>query len=269
MIVALHLAPASSNEELIASVRRAASLGFRAVQIGPLKNFGSIERESVRGLLDSLKLGRSVHVGGIYDAKKFALTEEECNKAQEQIRYGIKLCKDISSRLVSIHPPFFSLNETKNEDLLSSARTRFLRLLKGEANFADRKHIRVALESFCYYPFIFEGLHDFGRLVSDFPPEKLGALLDVGHVYQMGINLYEAIRIFENRLLDIHVHDATLEKDYQKATHLPIGKGTIDFRHLINALREIGYEGWLTLEIKGGEREVVESKEYLESLLGE
>ena len=181
----------------------------------------------------------------------------------------MRLCKDISSRLVSIHSPFFSVNEAKNEDLLSSARTRFLKLLKGEANFAGRNHIKVALESFCYYPFIFEGLHDFGRFISDFPPEKLGVLLDVGHVYQMGINLYEAIRIFENRLLDIHVHDATLEKDYQKATHLPIGKGTINFRHLINVLRETGYEGWLTLEIKGSEREVAESKEYLESLLGQ
>jgi hypothetical protein len=36
---------------------------------------------------------RDVHVGGIYDAEKFALTEEEYAKVQKQIRYGIRLCQ--------------------------------------------------------------------------------------------------------------------------------------------------------------------------------
>ena len=73
--------------------------------------------------------------------------------------------------------------------------------------------------------------------------------------------------MFKLRLLNIHIHDATLEKDYQKATHLPIGKGTINLPDIINLLREVGYEGWLTLEIRGSEKEIVESKEYLEKLI--
>ena len=210
---------------------------------------------------------RDVHVGGIYDAEKFALTEEEYAKVQKQIRYGIMLSKKISSTLVSVHPPFVATGNKLSEELLLKARTRFLKLLKEEVNFASRNHIQIALESFCYHPFIFEGLNDFAQFVLNFPLDKLGVLLDMGHLYQVGINLSETINVFKHRLVDVHVHDATLEKDYKKATHLPIGKGTINFSNVIQRLKEIEYDKWLTLEIRGSEKEIVESKEHLERLI--
>jgi len=273
MIVALHSAPKGffrtrpphGNSELVRFVRKTALLGFKAVQIGPLIDYVPIEGGHLRRVLDSLNMGRNVHVGGIYDAKKFALTEEEYARAQKQMHYGIKLCMKICSTLVSIHPPFFAAANKINKEILSRARMRFLALLKEEVDFASRNHIETALESFCYTPFIFEGLHDFAQFVSKFPSDKLGVLLDVGHVYQIGIDLYDAVRAFKHRLLDIHIHDATLEKDYRKATHLPIGKGTINFQEFISILRENGYDRWLTLEIRGNEKEIVDSKEYLEN----
>jgi len=275
MNVALHSAPKGffktgpphSNDELLRFVRKAASLCFQAVQIGPLRNFVPINGERLRRVLDSLNMKRNVHLGGIYDAKKFATTEGEYVRVQRQIHYGITLCEEISSTLVSIHPPFFATGNKVKEELLLKARTRFLQLVKEEVNFATRNHIKIALESFCYHPFIFESLYDFAQFVSKFPSERLGVLLDIGHVYQIGIDLSEAVHMFRYRLLDIHVHDATLEKDYRRATHLPIGKGTINFPDFINFLREIGYDGGLTLEIRGNETEIIESKKYLDDLI--
>jgi sugar phosphate isomerase/epimerase len=273
MIVALHSAPKGffgtsplhSNSELVRFVRKSASLGFKAVQVGPLTDLVPIEGEHLRRVLDNLNMKRNVHVGGIYDAKKFALTEEEYAKAQKQMHYGIKLCMQICSTLVSVHPPFFAAANEINKKILSRARVRFLKLLKEEVNFASRNHIKTALESFCYPPFIFEGLDDFAQFILKFRSDKLGVLLDAGHVYQIGINLCDAVQAFKHRLLDIHIHDATLEKDYRKATHLPIGRGTIDFPEFISILRENGYDRWLTLEIRGDEKEIVDSKEYLEN----
>jgi sugar phosphate isomerase/epimerase len=275
MIVALHSAPKGffktspphGNHDLVSFVRKAASLGFKAVQIGPLTEYVPIEGEHLKSVLDSLDMERDVHVGGIYDAEKFALTEEEYAKVQKQIRYGIMFSKKISSTLVSVHPPFFAMENKLNEELLLKARTRFLKLLKEEAKFASNNHIKIALESFCYHPFIFEGLNDFAQFVSKFPSEKLGVLLDIGHLYQIGIDLSEVIHLFKHKLLDIHIHDATLEKDFRKATHLPIGKGTINFLNLIHLLQEVGYNRRLTLEIRGTEKEIVKSKDYLEKLI--
>lgn len=173
MIVALHSAPKGffktnppySNDELLRFVQKAASLGFEAVQIGPLRNFVSIRSERLKRVLDGLNMKRNVHVGGIYDAKKFALTEEGYSAVKKQIRHGITLCGEISSTLVSIHPPFFATENKVKEELVLKAKTRFLELVREEVNFARRNHIKIALESFCYYPFVFEGLDDFAEFI--------------------------------------------------------------------------------------------------------
>jgi sugar phosphate isomerase/epimerase len=277
MIVALHAPPKSffktnaphSNGELVSFVRKVDSLGFKAVQIGPLADYVRINGAHLKKILDGLNIERNVHVGGIYDAERFALTEAEYAKVWKQIRYGMMLCKEMSSTLVSIHPPLFTEKTKTSEELLAKAQTRFLRLVKDAVDFAGQNKVKIALESFCYNPFIFEGLNDFAQFISYLPSEKLGVLLEVGHLYQIGISPYEAVQTFKNRIFDVHVHDATKEKDYKKATHLPVGKGKINFASLIKCLREVGYDGWLTLEIRGTEEEIVESKQYLEHLISE
>jgi sugar phosphate isomerase/epimerase len=259
--------PPHSNGQLLRFVRGATSLGFEAVQIGPLRYFDPIEAEQLRTVLDVCKTERNVHVGGIYDAGKFALTQEEYDKARKEVRDGIVLCKKISSTLVSLHPPFFAPENVTTEGLLSVAKKRLLELLTEEVDSASRNHLKIALESFCYPPFIFKGLDDFAQFVSKFPSEKLGVLLDVGHLYQIGIELSAAVHAFADRLLDVHLHDAMRDRDYRKATHLPLGRGTINFPHFIRLLREVGYDGWLTLEIRGSEKEILESKKQLEKLI--
>jgi sugar phosphate isomerase/epimerase len=277
MIVALHTAPKGffttnaphSNEELGNFVRKAESLSFRAVQIGPLADYVRIRSANLKKVLDTLNMKRSVHVGGIYDAERFALTRTEYVKMWKQICYGITLCKEISSALMSIHPSFFIERDKRSEELLVKAQTRFLNLVKYAVDFASQNNIKISLESFCYNPFIFEGLDDFAQFISKLPSEKLGVLLDIGHLYQMGISSYEAVQTFKSRILDVHVHDATKEKDYKRATHLPVGKGTINFSDIVKCLRKTGYEGWLTLEIRGTEEEIFKSKQRLEHLIAD
>jgi sugar phosphate isomerase/epimerase len=256
-----------SGRELFKFVRRASSLGFKGVQIGPLTDFIPIEGAQLKKLLDDLRVERNVHVGGVYDAEWFVSMREEYIKAQEDMHDGIMLCRELSSALVSVHPPFFAAGSTVSEQLRSRAKMRFHELLEEEIVVASQNQIKIAVESFCYDPFIFGGLNDFVEFISKFPREKLGILLDLGHVYQMGIDLCETVHKFEGRLLDVHVHDATLDSNYRKATHLPIGKGTINFQDFIGLLREVGYDGWLTLEIRGSEEEILQGKEYLDSLI--
>jgi sugar phosphate isomerase/epimerase len=275
MIVALHEAPKDffktnppySNRKLDELVRKAASMNFGAVEIGPLEDYVSIDGKQLRVVLNSLNIERSVHVGGIFDAKRFAFKDEEYAKARKQINHGIMLCKEIDSSLVSVHPPFFTSQDKATETLMPRARQRFLELVNEEVDFATENNIKLAVESFCYYPFIFKGLQDFCQFISRFTAQKLGVLLDAGHIYQAGIDLSEAVNALNHRLMDVHVHDATLERDYQRATHLPIGKGTINFSTLISCLRKVHYDGWLTLEIRSSEEEIVRSKEFLERLI--
>jgi len=275
MLVALHSAPNGffksnppyENRELFRLVKKAASLGFRYFEVGPMWSFVEIDAKGLNDVLDRYGMKSSVHVGGRYDAEKFTQTAEEYNKAQNELHHGIELCKRLSSELVSFHPPFFMADNARDNKLLSEARSRFLKLVENNIEFAFDNGIKIALESFCYPPFIFNGLHDFMEFISSFPSSKLGVLLEVGHLFHVGLNLDEAVDMFGKRILDVHVHDATLGGDVQEATHLPIGRGKINFADLIKRLREVNYDGVLTLEIRGSVREILESKKCLEHLI--
>jgi sugar phosphate isomerase/epimerase len=213
MIIALQADPKDyfgtksmpSNAELLKLVEKAASMGFKAIQIGPMTGYVDIEGERLRKALDSLKMERTVHVGGIFDAESFATTEQEYQRMRKQIRGAVTLYNEIVATLVSVHPPFFRTTGEANDELLRKAGTRFRRLLKDEVDFVSRKNVKVAPESFCYLPLIFRGLDEFSQFIEQFPPEKLGILMDAGHLYQAGIDLDEAVHLFKRRLLDIHV----------------------------------------------------------------
>jgi sugar phosphate isomerase/epimerase len=274
MLVAFHSLPQGffksgppySTEELLQLVEKAAHMGFRCFQVGPTNSFGAIDSDRLRTVLDKCSMKSNVHVGGLYDAEKFVVSGRERSRFQKDLHFGVELSEEVSSSLVSFHPPFFK-SANSDRSLSSRAKTLFLKLVREEADFAHDMGIRLALESFCYPPFIFHGLDDFMPFLSNFPMTKLGVLLEVGHLYQAGFNLDESVQTFRHRLLDVHVHDATRGKDFREATHLSLGKGTIDFSRLIRTLSEVGYEGWLTLEIRGKEEEIVESKERLEHLV--
>jgi len=274
LIVALHSAPKDlfkrkppyGNRELRKLVQNAFSLEFKGFQVGPRWRFQRVNGALLKNLLDRFEMERNVHVGGLYDAEELSRKGEEYSKILRELRYGVLLCQQISSNLTSFHPPFF-MKPNLDEETLRKARSLFLELTDKALDFASSGGIRLALESFCYPPFIFHGLDDFMNFVSQFPPRKLGILMDVGHLYQAKIDIGEAIERFKSRLCDVHIHDATQQNNFRVATHLPIGRGTIDFSRLIDRLHQVRYDGWLTLEIKGTEKEIVQSKTILENLL--
>lgn len=275
MRVALHSAiegffkskPPYTNSELLRHVQKAASLGFKCYQIGPLWRFPKIDAKRLKKTLDRCSLEANVHVGGIYDAEKLATAQSEYEKARTEIHRGIELCEAVSSKLVSFHPPFFTTKKTEDSAILSKARTRFFKLVSQEVEAASAVGVKMALESFCYRPFIFNDSHDFIQFVSRFSSDELGTLLETGHLFNAGFNLDEAISTFKDRLVDVHIHDARAQEDVTRATHLPIGMGNVDFIQLVGQLCLVGYDGWLTLEINGNEKQIIESKLFLESLL--
>jgi sugar phosphate isomerase/epimerase len=197
LIVSLHTAPNGffksgpphAEDEFLRLVRKAASMGFRCFEVGPLCDFAHVDGKRLKSVLSQYGLKSSIHVGGLYDAERFAKTEEEYGRMQPEIHRGIELCREIDSQLVSLHPPLFAAKSVQDRTFVSTAKVQFLRIVEEELKFACSSKIKLALESFCYSPFIFEGLLDFAQFVSHFPSTEFGVLLEVGHLYQAKISL--------------------------------------------------------------------------------
>lgn len=77
---------------------------------------------------------------------------------------------------------------------------------------------------------------------------ELGLHLDIGHANLMvePNSTDELIAAFGPRLRHVHLHD---NKGGREDLHMPLGTGTVDFRHCLQTLKNSGYDGTITLEV--------------------
>ena len=87
---------------------------------------------------------------------------------------------------------------------------------------------------------------DFNAVLDAVNDDYLVACLDIGHAEMMGetTNAVELIHALGKRLKALHIHDNNQWKDLHQ---IPFSE-KIDFCSVAKALKEIGYEGYFTLE---------------------
>ena len=83
--------------------------------------------------------------------------------------------------------------------------------------------------------------------------------LDVAHAHLGGDRLHELLTAFGDRLVHVHVSDNVGVDDL----HLPLGAGSIVWPAVIEALKRIGYDGTVTLEVFSPERHYLEASRRL------
>ena len=87
--------------------------------------------------------------------------------------------------------------------------------------------------------------YELVELVDTINDPSLGMCIDVGHANNSGVYAPDFIRLAGDRLKCLHIDDNLADKD----THLPPFFGTVDWKGVMTALREIGYEGDFSFEL--------------------
>jgi L-ribulose-5-phosphate 3-epimerase len=128
----------------------------------------------------------------------------------------------------------------------------------GDAYKRSQKHIRtllplaaelkivIAVEN-VWNKFLLSPL-EFARYVDEFDNPWLKAYFDVGNVIVYGY-AQDWIRTLGNRIVKIHLKDFK-RKGYQWTNLL---EGDVNWKQVRRALDEIGYDGFLTPELRGGD----------------
>jgi len=117
-------------------------------------------------------------------------------------------------------------------------------------------------------------------------PERVGICIDTGHTYYAGMDPVETLKTYADRLDYVHFKDID-EKVFRRVlgekirffeacgqgVMCPIGRGIIDYPAVKQALEEIGYHGFITVEqerdplsVAGSLADVKESRDYLRSV---
>jgi L-ribulose-5-phosphate 3-epimerase len=121
---------------------------------------------------------------------------------------------------------------------------------------AEKHEVKILVEN-VWAGFLISAL-DTVRYVDEIDSPWFGSYFDVGNNVRWGVPEHW-IELLGDRIgkLDIKEWDERLHRDegLRKGFGSPIGDGTINWENVRAALKGIGYQGWATAEVGGGDRE--------------
>ena len=148
--------------------------------------------------------------------------------------------------------------------VMDKAREYALESLDAITERADKLGLLICLENLFPRTHSLVEPEDFMAIFEKFPGLKL--TLDTGHAHigdKEGSRALNFIKMFPDRISHIHASDNLGEED----NHLPIGAGTVNFPEIIKALKEIGYDDTITLEVFSRDRDYLRiSRDKLASM---
>lgn len=119
----------------------------------------------------------------------------------------------------------------------------FIDSLKRICEEAARLEVPVGIE---YEPgLLVERATEVAEVIEKVDSPWLGVNLDIGHSWLDGEIPEEAVALLSGRIWNVHVEDIRNRKHF----HLVPGDGDLPFARYFDALRETGYENFLTVEL--------------------
>ena len=284
-------------------IQAAHDFGFRAFQLqtgaygllATTKSFGDVDTAKIRQKLADLGIKMHLHHHGATacpDVFLFARKEAIFDQFRGYLKAAIDFIHRVGGDMVTFHAPFSDNGESDREGVIDEATRRrairiYRELMLEIGDFAGERDVKLGIESTVWSPpnrpwtgpFLCpEDLDEFVK-ASGMPP-CVGILAEVSHLHHMGFNIPALLQLWGEKVYEVHTSDAVLhqwidKRHYSKTlvqeTHRVVGQGTLDFRATVNALKGIGFNGWMSLEIFAmhvkSVRDFVASKEILDKFI--
>jgi protein FrlC len=251
---------AYTRHALPEAVERIADHGYAGVEVlgdephAYFPAFDDGDREDLRAALDStglevLNINANTATGYYDDAPPSSFFEPSVITADdEQREWRIDYTKQAIDLAVDVGAPAVCLAtgrplpgtppEQAYEHLLDS--------LDEICAYADERGVAVGIE---YEPeLLVECTEEVLALIEDVGRDSLGVNLDVGHAAVYGEDPAEAIRQSASHITGVHLEDIVGGIRGKHYHRIP-GEGDLDFRAIFDALDDIGYDGFATLEL--------------------
>lgn len=121
---------------------------------------------------------------------------------------------------------------------------------------AEQQQVRILLEN-VWATFLIEPM-SMARYIDELDSPMVGAYFDVGNVVRWGLPQHW-IEVLGPRIrkLDIKEYDlkVAMDEGMRKGFEKPLGSGSIEWMQVREQLDAIGFRGWATAEVRGGDRD--------------
>lgn len=183
------------------------------------------------------------------------------HKRFEELKRGADFAEKIEVKNVVTHVGFIPENPMTYEY------NSLVSLLRCLANYLKEKGQNFLFETGQETPVTLR------RTIEDVGTGNLGINLDPANLIMYGkANPVDALEVFGEFVRDIHGKDGCYPTDGKNlGKEMPLGEGKVNYPAFVSKLKEIGYDGPITIEreIDGDEqlKDIINAKSLLESLI--
>ena len=93
---------------------------------------------------------------------------------------------------------------------------------------------------------LIEHPEEFEELLAGLSHPRLALNFDIGHFFCVGVDPADAVRRLAPHIRHVHLEDIAPSREHR---HLVPGRGAIDLESVLGALADVGYNGWVTVEL--------------------
>ena len=208
-------------------------------------------------------IDKAKEVKAYADAKniKFSCFSLFCNIVGDDSCEQVERLKKYADVCAVIGSPYLHhtiANEIENPDKVlpfsDELYKKGIEAVREVYDYAESVGVRSIFEDQGY---LFNGIENFGRFIQDVE-RNVGVVADFGNIYHVEEDIDDFIKLTKDRICHVHVKDVlisdkqlggglmTSKRNYMHP--VPLGEGSVKFFEGMKLLREIGYNGYYSLE---------------------
>jgi sugar phosphate isomerase/epimerase len=223
-------------EPIEVTIRRLAKYGYESIEIGGEPD--KYDTKEVRRLLkeNGLRCWGSISLmfTGLDLIQADAAGRE---KTVTYLKDCITMVKELEGEIMSIVPSEVGkVNAQADEETEWNWAVEGLREVYAHA---QKEGVRIAVEPLNRFETNFLNRHDQALLLAEAVGPECGVCLDAFHMNIEEVDFRQALIDTRGRLFDYHVADNN---------RMGCGQGALNWRDIVGTLKEIGYDGALTVE---------------------
>jgi sugar phosphate isomerase/epimerase len=158
----------------------------------------------------------------------------------EHTKRALTLARELGARCITTEPG----GPVPKGESWSAALKLFVEELKPVAEHAEKEGVLLLVEP--EPDLLIETADQFLEFMQHIDSPAVGLNFDIGHAYCVKDEPEEAIPRLAPYIRHFHLEDIAATRVHH---HLIPGEGAIDFAKVLKAIRNIGYDGWITIEL--------------------
>ena len=227
-----------AGEDICVGIARLARFGYDGVDfVGEPNQYNA---EKIRKCLQENKITAS-SICAIFNAERDFVSSQSKVRSQavEYVKSCVDFASEIGAKAISVQAS--ACMKINAEAPFEQEWQWAVNGLKEAGQYAMQSNIRLTLEAWNRYETYFINRLDQAlAMVQDVGLPNVGVMGDTYHMNIEETNLGDAIRNVGDKLYYLHIADSNRAAP---------GKGHIDFKEVAKALRDIGYDGWVSMEL--------------------